>query len=208
MAKEQTNRQEQSEISSLKGEVAARHRGAGAGMNVLARVEKAHPNDPKKQLAAFLRDFVIKSGTGRVRPVSAVTSTRYTENLMLMIDELRAERAAIRNLGEFGKTHAVKLIGAWVRDGLSAGTIQNKISYMRRFLTFVGKENLVPRGAQLKEWMTANGIQPRSRAPSWPGPPRPGTKTMWTCSRSSSRSRPNAPSQPSSWKCKLLSGCA
>lgn len=160
MAKEQTNRQEQSEISSLKGEVAARHRGAGAGVSVLARVEKAHPNDPKKQLAAFLRDFVIKSGTGRVRPVSAVTSTRYTENLMLMIDELRAERAAIRNLGEFGKTHAVKLIGAWVRDGLSAGTIQNKISYMRRFLTFVGKENLVPRGAQLKEWMTANGIQP------------------------------------------------
>jgi len=160
MAKEKPNRQEQSEISSFKGEVAARHRGAGAGVNVLSRVEKAHPNDAKKQLAAFLRDFVIKSGTGRVRPVSEVTSTRYAENLMLMIDELRTERAAIRNLSEFGKPHAVRLTAAWVRDGLSSGTIQNKISYMRRFLTFVGKENLIPRGAKLKAWMTANGIQP------------------------------------------------
>lgn len=160
MAKEHTGRQEQSEISGFKGEVAARHRGAGAGVNVLSRVEKAHPNDPKKQMAAFMRDFVIKSGTGRVRPVSEVTSTRYAENLMLMIDELRTERAAIRNLSEFGKPHAVRLIAAWVRDGLSSGTIQNKISYMRRFLTFVGKENLIPRGAKLKTWMTANGIQP------------------------------------------------
>lgn len=160
MAKEQTNRQEQNEIPVLKGEVATRHRGAGAGVTVLARVTKAHPNDPKKQLAAFLREFVIKSGTGRVRPVSEVTSTRYVESLMLVIDELREERVAIRNLGELGKTHVLKLIDRWLRTGLSSGTIQNKISYLRRFLTFIGKETLIPRGEKLKEWLTANGIQP------------------------------------------------
>jgi site-specific recombinase XerD len=160
MAKEQSNRQDQSELSSLKGEIGARHRGAAAGVNVLARAEKAHPNDPKRQLAAFLRDFVIKSGTGRLRPVSQETSSKYTETLMKIIDELRSERAAIRNLSEIGKPHAVRLIGAWVRDGQSTGTIQNKTSILRRFLTFLGKENLIPRGAQLKTWMTANGIQP------------------------------------------------
>lgn len=160
MNDKQPDRQERSERLSLNGEVAARHRGAGAGVNVLQRVQKAHPGDPKKQLAAFMRDFVIKSGTGRMRPVSAITSTRYVDNLMKVIDDLRAERAAIKNLSELGKPHVLRLVGAWVRDGQSEGTIQNKVTYLRRFLTFAGKENLVPRGVRFKDWLIENGVQP------------------------------------------------
>jgi site-specific recombinase XerC len=160
MAKNIPNRREKSELCELKEDVAARSRGAGAGVNVLARAQKAHPNDPKKQLAAFHRDFVIKSGTGRLRPISQRTSDRYIETLMMVIDELRQERAAIRNLSELRKVHVQKLIARWIRKGQSSGTIQNKTSILRRFLVFIGKDNLVPRGARLSEWLTAAGIQP------------------------------------------------
>lgn len=160
MTNNQPNRDERSERNALSEEVASRHRGAGAGVNVLMRVQKAHPGDPKKQLAAFLRDFVIMSGTGRLRPVSAITSTRYTDNLMKVIDDLRAERAAIKNLSELGKPHVLRLIGAWVRDGQSEGTIQNKVTYLRRFLIFLGKENLIPRGVRFKDWLIENDVQP------------------------------------------------
>lgn len=160
MAKDQPRRDEKNEHQILKEDMAARSRGAGAGVNVLYRVQKAHPDDPKKQLAAFLRDFVIKSGTGRLRPVSELTNDKYADVLMKSLDDLKAERAMVRNLSELGKPHVLRLVGAWMRDGQSAGTIQNKISILRRFLTFVGRENLIPRGAQLTEWLKSNGITP------------------------------------------------
>lgn len=160
MAKNEPDRDEQSEQQALKGEVAARHRGAGAGVQVLQRVQKMHPDDPKRQMAAFLRDFVIKSGTGRLRPVADLTSDKYADVLMKSLTDLKAERAMVRNLGELGKAHVVRLIGAWQRDGQSAGTIQNKVSILRRYFTFVGRENLIPRGARLNEWLEANGLTP------------------------------------------------
>lgn len=163
MTKEQPNRDERIKKLNLKEDVAARHRGAGAGVNVLRRVVKQHPNDPKKQMAAFLRDFVIKSGTGRLRPVSQPTSDKYTETLMMVIDELREERANVNNLSEIGRKHALRLIGRWIRQGQSASTIQNKTSILRRFLTFVGKENLIPRGHLLNDWLTSNGLEMPTR---------------------------------------------
>lgn len=163
MTKEQPDRNEEIQKLILKEDVAARHRGAGAGVNILKRVEKKHPNDAKKQMAAFLRDFVIKAGTGRLRPVSQPTSDRYTETLMLIIDELREERANVNNLREIGKKHALRLIGRWIRQGQSASTIQNKTSILRRFLTFIGKQNLIPRGHLLKAWLTANGLEVPTR---------------------------------------------
>lgn len=160
MAKDHSNRDEQSERQILKEEMSSRQRGAGAGVNVLQRVQKMHPDDPKKQMAAFLRDFVIKSGTGRLRPVSELTRDKYADVLMKSLDDLKAERAMVRNLGELGKPHVLRLIGAWIRDNQSAGTIQNKVSILRRYFTFVGRENLIPRGPQLNEWLEANGLTP------------------------------------------------
>ncbi len=134
-------------------------RGAGAGMQVLQRVQRKHPNNPKKQLASFLREFVIKSGTGRLRSVAEATLTKYGDTLFRAIDELKAERAKIQNLSELRKVHAERLISRWVKDGQSAGTIQNKVAILRRFYAFIGKGKAIPKGEEFKAWLLEKGIQ-------------------------------------------------
>lgn len=136
---------------------------AGAGLGVLTRVQKRHPNNPKAQLAMFFGEFVIRAGTGRKRPVSERTNSAYIDGLIRMIDDLRADRAAVRNLGELGKTHAVRLIKYWINQGQGTATIQNKISILRRFLTFIGKENAIPKGHELRSWLNQQGVE----APMW-----------------------------------------
>lgn len=153
------NRQIREQNKVEKAGTHAKRRGAGTGVGVLARVQKAHPDDPKRQIALFFRDYTIKAGTGRARPVSERTSSVYSDGLVRMIDDLRAGRAAIKNLGEIGKTHVLTLIKYWAGQGQGAATIQNKISIVRRFLTFIGKENTVPRGADLRAWLNRQGVE-------------------------------------------------
>jgi integrase len=137
-----------------------RSRGLNAGVETMHRAQRKHPNDPHKQLAAFLAEFTIKSGTGRARPVSQRTNALYGENLQRMLSELREERAVVRNLSEIGKAHALRLIGRWIKEGQSSGTIQTKVSYLRRFLTFLGKHSIIPKAAGFNAWLVKNGVQP------------------------------------------------
>lgn len=158
----QTTREINKRIREEAKEV-ARHeskksKSAGAGLSVLSRVQKRHPNNPKQQAAMFFGEFVITAGTGRMRPISARTSTTYSDGFMRMLDDLRDDNAQIRNLGELGKTHALRLISYWQKQGQSVGTIQNKISRLRRFLTFIGKPQVVPTGSALKELLEQKGI--------------------------------------------------
>lgn len=152
----EVNRRIRAEMKAQR--LAERSKSGGAGLSVLSRVQRKHPNNPKAQVAMFFGEFVIKAGTGRARPVSERTSSAYSDGLIRMIDDLRADRAAVRNLGELGKTHVERLIRYWGRLGQGAATIQNKISILRRFLGFIGKESLVPKGYELRSWLNQKGI--------------------------------------------------
>lgn len=134
-------------------------RGEGAGVRVLQDAQKRHPNDPKKQVAYFMENFVIKSGTGRPRPVSEGTRTSYSEGLIGAINDLRVERAAISNLGELGRSHLIILTKCWVKAGQSGATIENKISVLRRFLCFWGKAGVIPKGQTLKTLLNQEGME-------------------------------------------------
>ena len=152
---------EEARQEKRKSKVAAR--GVGHGLEVLGRCKRRHPNDPKGQLAMFFSEFVIKASIGRSRPVSARTNTAYANTLMSCIDDLRTQNAAIRNISELGKAHVLILTRYWIAAGQSAGTVQNKISVLRCFLTWCGKDKAVPRGEDLREWLAKNGIE----APQW-----------------------------------------
>jgi integrase len=135
-------------------------RGDGAGLAVLARVKRRHPTNPKAQVTMFFDEFVLKAGTGRDRPVSERTRSSYVENLIGMLDELRECSAVVRNLDELGSKHALHLMRLWKLKAFSAGTIEWKLSILRRFLTFIGKGHLIPTGVRLHKWLLENGIEP------------------------------------------------
>jgi site-specific recombinase XerD len=154
----EVNRQITAELKSNKRNVQAKRAGTGAGLDALERAQKRHKKNPKAQMAMFFGEFALRAGTGRARPVSERTRSLYADELIRMIDELRELRAGIQDIGELGKTHAVKLIKHWGAREQAASTIQNKISILRRFLTFIGKDTAIPKGHDLKTWLNQQGV--------------------------------------------------
>src|SRR2546427_4223968 len=154
----EVNRQITAELKSAKRSAQAKRAGTGTGLSVLQRAQKRHKRNPKAQMATFFGEFTIRAGTGRARPVSERTRTVYGDELMRMIDELRELHTGVQDIGEIGKSHAVKLIKSWGSKGQAASTIQNKISILRRFLTFVGKDSAIPKGEELKTWLNQQGV--------------------------------------------------
>ena len=154
----EVNRQISAELKAAKLAERSKKLGAGAGRDVLQRAQARHKNNPKAQLAMFFRDFTQRSGTGRPRPVSERTRTMYADELMRMLTELRALGAGVQSIGELGRPHALKLIQSWGTSDQAASTVQNKISILRRFLTFIGKENAIPKGGELKKWLDSKGV--------------------------------------------------
>lgn len=157
------NKQISAELKKQKQLDRRKARAVGTGIGVLARAQKRHPNNPKAQLAMFLGEYVITAGTGRKRNVSQRTISRYSEVLMRTLDDLKADNCKVNNLGEIGKTHALRLIKYWLKQNHSMATVQNKISILRRFLTILGKDGAIPLGEELKKWLNNNGVE----APTW-----------------------------------------
>jgi site-specific recombinase XerD len=106
----------------------------------------------------FFAEFPLRAGVGRPRPVSDATSTRYSESLMHMVDQLRLLRCPLQNISELGPKHALRLIGHWGALGYSSATVQNRICVLRRFLSFIGKAQAVPRGHELVKWLKQNKV--------------------------------------------------
>jgi len=154
----EVNRQITAELKSAKRASQAKRAGTGAGMGVLERAQHRYKRNPKAQMAMFFGEFTLRAGTGRARPVSERTRTLYADELIRMLDELREVRAGVQDIGEIGKSHAVNLIKHWTTKGHAASTIQNKISILRRFLTFIGKDSAIPKGQDLKTWLNRQGI--------------------------------------------------
>lgn len=154
----EVNRQISEDLKSAKRSAQAKRAGTGAGLSVLRRAQQRHKQNPKAQMALFLAEFTIRAGTGRARPISERTRTHYGDELMRMLDELREIHAGVKDIGEIGKSHATKLIKHWGTSGRAASTIQNKISILRRFLTFIGKDSAIPKGQDLKTWLNQQGV--------------------------------------------------
>jgi site-specific recombinase XerC len=154
----EVNRMITADLKSNKRAVQAKRAGTGAGIAALERAQKRYKKNPKAQMAMFFGEFSLRAGTGRARPVSERTRTLYADELIRMLDELREVRAGVQDISEIGKTHAVKLIKHWGQRGQAASTIQNKISILRRFLTFIGKDTAIPKGEALKTWLNQQGV--------------------------------------------------
>lgn len=148
---------------------------AGAGLNVLARVQKLHPNSPFDQVGAFFQEFIIPSATGRKRTVSIKTEELYVVQMQVMVRQLSDLNMALQNLSEFSSRHVHALTRHYERQGLSSSSLQKKNTVLRRFGTWIGKPDMTPRLADMvvdptrakrsysalesKAW-TSNGVDP------------------------------------------------
>lgn len=154
----EVNREISAQLATERRASRLRKISAGTHTSLLRDACRRHANDPHKQLNYFLQKGALPAATGRQREVSEKTRTDFGETLHRAFHELREERCPIKSLSEFGRSHGVALVSRWVRQGNGPATIQTKVSFLRRFLTLVGKPNAIPKGREWTQILTEGGI--------------------------------------------------
>lgn len=156
----QINKEISEELKREKQEERAKvsKRDVGTGIGALERAERKYKGDIFGQLSFFFQNYLIKAGTGRTRYVSNRTGEIYRGELFKMLEALRDLGKKPAKLSELGQAHAIALMRRWSEQGLAISTIQNRISILRRFLTFIGKDKIIPKGDDLTNWIETHSI--------------------------------------------------
>ena len=107
---------------------------------VLMDAQVAYPHDIWGQMGYFFSNYRIPAARGRKRAVSTKTTDKYVESLTLFFQTLRQnENIRLRNLSEVSTKHLAMCIRRWEEEGLSASTLANRMTCIRRFMRWVGK---------------------------------------------------------------------
>ena len=155
----EVNKQISEEMRQERMATRRKAKNVGTAAGLVQKIQKRHPGNPKRQFALFLQEYAIYAGTGRRRQISEKTRTEYYSLLIKAVDQLREQRAPIQNIGELGKTHALVLIRLWTDQNLNPAVVQNKISKLRCYLTWIGKDTAIPTHGKMKQWLADNGIE-------------------------------------------------
>ena len=119
---------------------------------ILMEAQKAFPHDIWGQMGYFFSTFRIPAARGRKRAVSTKTTDKYVESLTLFFQTLRQhENIRLRNLSEVSTKHLAMCFRRWEEEGLSASTLANRMTCIRRFMRWVGKGGGI---AGLKEMLS------------------------------------------------------
>ena len=154
----EVNRAERARRQAEKAQTASRKSGEGIFKRTLDAVCKKHAGDPLKQVAAFLGQVQIPSGTGGKRTIGELTLSHYGNVLGQSIGELYSARMPIQNLSEFGQKHMLALIRLWLKRQDTIDTIKWRVSIWRRTLTLTGKPKAIPSGRPWSEILRQNGL--------------------------------------------------
>ena len=134
-------------------------RGAGAHRTLFAQACARHPGNPQAQFASYLASAVVPAATGRRRQVSDKTRTDYGDTLKALPALLRALRRPLQNASELGRAHVLALLRHWQQQGHAEGTIQWRVSLLRRFFTLVGRPQVLPAGPAWQAILRTHGIR-------------------------------------------------
>jgi len=104
------------------------------------------PADFKGSLEQLIRPNVgsIHSRTRvSTKPLSIKTQEFRARAICNAFVELRTNGFALQSPYSLKAKHVKFLVDLWVKDGQSGGTIENKLTYMRALIVWMGKPNLV-----------------------------------------------------------------
>lgn len=146
--------------------------GVGVHKNLMMSIRAKHRGDPRKQVAVFLGEAILLAANGRRREVSEKTRTDYGKILQQCITDLAERRVYIENISDLTQKQVLNLVRYWGEQKHAEGTIQWRVSILRRFLSWIGKDNVVPKGKIWRQTLRQNGIEAgtvgRSYLPTMP----------------------------------------
>ncbi|MDO9134002.1 tyrosine-type recombinase/integrase [Hydrogenophaga sp.] len=122
-----------------------------------------YPNDPQKQMAIFLDGLDPQSFIGRERSVSHLTETRFGQTLKRMIGELSELNMPIQRIDQVSRRHAAALVVRWLNEEKQcAATVNNKVSFIRKFCELIGKVGAIPKGEEWYQLLESKGVDRRA----------------------------------------------
>ena len=97
----------------------------------------------KKQVTDIIIRFGKVKAVGLKKPVSNHTQKKRLDILQLMFAQLRQMGIRLVRVEQLRESHVKKLALRWEEQGLSAATIQNRISTARMFCEWIGKAGMI-----------------------------------------------------------------
>ena len=131
--------------------------------NVHADAARRYPNDEHARLNHILANIPFEADIGRPRFVSNKRMTEIGNTLHLCLRELKEMRLPVGCLSEAKRKSLLKLIGRWQKNGLTAGTIEDRISILRKFLRLCGRPDVLPSGREWAEIRRNAGLSVKAR---------------------------------------------
>ena len=130
--------------------------------------EKKATYSIKKQVTDLVVRFGKVKAVGQKKPVSYNTQKKRLDILQLMFSQLRQMGIRLVNVQQFRENHIKKLALLWEEQGLSAATIQNRISTARMFCEWIGKAGMVKESERyVKDPQTVKRTATAQKDKSW-----------------------------------------
>lgn len=101
-------------------------------------------NDLWGQLGYFFKNFRIPAARGRARAASNKTQEKYYDSVSAFFDVLHQENIRPRCINDATVKHLKLVIQHWEARGLSASTLTNRFTCIRRFMHWMGKGGSIP----------------------------------------------------------------
>lgn len=112
---------------------------------VLEEALHRHPHDVWAQMSYFFQSYRIQAARGRRRAASQKTTEKYVESLSAFFQCLREHaNVRVRNLPEVTSKHVALAMRKWEEQGLSASTLANRYTCIRRYMNWIGKGGGLP----------------------------------------------------------------
>lgn len=134
----------------------------GGETHTIELAQREHPGNPKKQVAVFLERAAIKAAFGRLRAPSERTMDGFGRCLVQVVDDLEEVNIRLRNMTDIRGVHIRSLLQVWIGRGYSSGHIQTRLSHLRKFMTLIGKPDVIPRYKKGDERLAGWNIDPKS----------------------------------------------
>lgn len=87
--------------------------------------------------------FSTHARKGKLKPISDRTLAAREEILFMCFNQLREMGYKLQSVHSFRGKHLDVLLGRWKQEGVSAGTIQNRLSVLRGLAKWIGKEGMI-----------------------------------------------------------------
>lgn len=125
---------------------------------VMQSIQREYPDDPRTQISEFLARVPLLAAIGRSREVAETTRSHVGSILNQVVTDLQARRVHLHKIGELSQKQVINLVKYWKEAQHTDGTIQWRISILRRFLTQIGKPDVIPKGRPWERILAQHGI--------------------------------------------------